>query len=86
MCLLQWVQNLLNSKRLVVFRRFLVLVYRETPAERLSGLLRHSVHSSVTIMRAPLLLAIILQFSQAGRELTQMPIISYSVALFQLIA
>lgn len=61
MCLLQWVQNFFSSRRLVVLRRFLVLVYRETPGDRLSGLVRHSVHSSVTIMRTPLLLAIILQ-------------------------
>jgi hypothetical protein len=32
-----------------------VLVYRDTPGERLSGLVRHSVHSSVTMMRTPLL-------------------------------
>ena len=66
MCLLQWVQNFFSSKRLVVFRRFLVLVYRDTPGERLSGFVRHSVHSSVTIMRAPLLLAIILETVKPG--------------------
>jgi hypothetical protein len=58
---LQWVQNFFSSNLLVVLRRFFVLVYRETPAERLLALVRHSVHSSVTMIRAPLLLAIILR-------------------------
>jgi hypothetical protein len=83
-CLLQWGQNLLNSKRPVVLRRFLVLVYRETPGERLSGLLRHSVHSRVMMIRAPLLLAII--FQKARRELTQITIFSHFAANYQLIA
>lgn len=86
MCLLQWVQNFFSSKRLVVLRRFLVLVYLDTPGERLSGLVRHSVHSSVTIMRTPLLLAIILQTVKAWRELTQITIFSHFAAIYQLIA
>jgi len=65
----------------VVFLRFFLLVYRDTPGERLSGFVRHSVHSSVTIMRAPLLLAIILP--TAWGELTQMDIISYFMEILQ---
>ena len=55
---LQWVQNFLSSILPVVLRRFLVVAYRDTPGERLLVLLRHSVHSKVTTMRTPFLLAI----------------------------
>lgn len=68
MCVLQWEQNFFSSNRLVVLRRFFVVVYRETPGERLLALVRHSVHSSVTIMRTPLLLAIILQTVKPGEN------------------
>ncbi len=84
--MLQWVQNFFSSNRLVVLRRFFVVVYRETPAERLLAFVRHSVHSSVTIMRTPLLLAIILQTVKPGENLTQMIIFSHFVVYFQLIA
>jgi len=53
-CLLQWVQNFFSSNREVVFRRFLVVVYRDTPGDRLLEFDRHSVHSKVTIIRTPL--------------------------------
>lgn len=43
----------------MVLRRFLVLVYRDTPGERLLVLLRHSVHSRVIMMRTPFLLAMV---------------------------
>lgn len=56
---LQWVQNFLSSILPVVLRRFLVVVYRDTPAERLLVLVRHSVHSRVTMIRTPFLLAMI---------------------------
>ena len=82
--MLQWVQNLFSSKRLVVLRRFFMVVYRDTPGERLSGLLRHSVHSSVTIMRTPLLLAIILQTVKPEEKFTQMTIFAHFVAKYQL--
>ena len=59
-CLLQWVQNFLSSRRAVVLRRFFIVVYLETPGDRLAWLLRHSVHSKVIIMRTPFLLAIVL--------------------------
>ncbi len=68
MWVLQWEQNFFSSNRLVVLRRFFVVVYRETPGERLLALVRHSVHSSVTIMRTPLLLAIILQTVKPGEN------------------
>ena len=42
-----------------MLRRFLVVVYLDTPGERLLVLLRHSVHSKVTIIRTPFLLAMI---------------------------
>jgi hypothetical protein len=53
-CLLQWGQNFLSSSRAVVLRRFLVVVYRDTPLERLLAFVRHSVHSRVIMMRTPL--------------------------------
>ncbi len=59
-CLLQWVQNFFSSRRAVVLRRFLEVVYRETPGERLAGLVLHSVHSSVMISLTPLFFAIVL--------------------------
>lgn len=65
-CLLQWGQNFLISNRAVVLRRFLLVVYRDTPGERLLVLLRHSVHSTVMIMRAPFLLAMVVFFPFFG--------------------
>jgi hypothetical protein len=62
---LQCRQNFLSSKRAVVLRRFFVVVYRETPGERLLGLVRHSVHSKVTMIRTPL--AIVFQVL-SGRQ------------------
>jgi len=58
-CLLQWGQCFFSSMRPVVLRRFFMVVYRDTPGDRLSGLLRHSVHSRVIIMRTPLFLAMV---------------------------
>ncbi len=63
-----------------------MVVYRDTPGERLSGLLRHSVHSSVTIMRTPLLLAIILQTVKPEEKLTQITIFAHFFAKYQLSA
>ena len=57
--MLQWVQNFLISILPVVLRRFLVVVYLDTPGDRLLLLVRHSVHSKVIIMRTPFLLAIV---------------------------
>jgi hypothetical protein len=51
------VQNFFSSKRAVVFRRFLEVVYRDTPGERFAGFDRHSVHSSVMISLTPLFFA-----------------------------
>lgn len=79
-------QNFFSSSRAVVLRRFFVLVYRETPGERLSVLLRHSVHSNVTTMRTPLALAIILQPDKSEPNLTQTFIFSHYYALVQVSA
>jgi len=47
--------------RAVVLRRFLVVVYRETPGDRFSELERHSVHSRVMVTRTPLFFAMAAQ-------------------------
>ena len=58
--LLSWGQNFMSSSRSGLFLRFLVVVYRDTPGVRFSEVdaVLHSVHSRVTIIRTPLLLAI----------------------------
>ena len=43
----------------MVLRRFLVVVYLDTPADLLLVLVRHSVHSKVITIRTPFLLAMI---------------------------
>ena len=50
----------MSSSRSGLFLRFLVVVYRDTPGVRFSeaDAVLHSVHSRVTIIRTPLLLAI----------------------------
>ena len=59
MWVLQWGQNFFISILPVVLRRFFVVVYRDTPGDRLLVLLRHSVHSNVMMIRTPFLLAIV---------------------------
>ena len=50
---------------------FLVVVWRETPGLHFSAAVAvlHSVHSSVTTMRTPLLLAIIIQCISGSKQL-----------------
>ena len=71
-------QNFINSSLSGLFLRFLVVVYRETPGLRFSAAVAvlHSVHSSVTMMRTPLLLAIIIQCISGSKQLDWLPWLS----------
>ena len=76
--LLSWGQNFINSSLSGLFLRFLVVVYRETPGMRFSATVAvlHSVHSSVTTIRTPLLFAIMIQCISGSKQLVWLPWLS----------